>query len=68
MQISEGGLKAPDDNEQKIRLAWKRSETSELNAECRRLCDEAIEYDYELDLREVVRLAFKAGYQAAKPT
>jgi hypothetical protein len=45
---------------------WKRLPTSEVEAEARRLEEEALDHDHTLDLSELAFLAFFAGLNASE--
>jgi len=48
-----------------IRNIWKRTPTPEIEALARQLQDEAWDHGFELDLSEILFLAFKAGFEAS---
>jgi hypothetical protein len=47
------------------RRIWKRLPTPEIEAEAERLVGEALDHGYELDLSDLLFLAFSAGLNAA---
>jgi hypothetical protein len=51
-------------DEKEISAAWDHSRTPELEAMKASIEAEAFRHNYELDLSEILYLAFKAGYQA----
>jgi hypothetical protein len=50
-----------------VRRVWKNTPTPEIDELARRLAAEAVQHDYDLDLDEILFLAFAAGYAAREP-